>query len=483
MPLGDNPGDRYNALMAFGDIGSKVSGALLKMAEVKDQREQRALTTSQNAAQMALNLQQIETDHQNSLAAYRKGGWSGMPGQNVGAPAVSPATRSLIDEAYPGNDFSMTGAGLMDSSVEGYGQPSVYDREKDRTLPQPTYTVNKGDITGTNILTPEDAIEIQEELPDEVQNPSFAITYDSDGYPQVTSSGIGTQAEAQEIANSILATDTHLAGGKERLASNLAYLTNVEGLDPYQMEYLRNADPEYIQSFIASHVTDTMDSNKPRTAGEPEKRALIQYKTANIGVEMLRQLITETGGSGIEAGMELLLRPGFWRTMGGTRITQAQHNFLAAADLIVGSTLRVTSGAAIGEQEIQNKRAQLMPLPGEGIDVQMRKLSAMFEQVREINHQARIAGGDEVPAYDRTSVNPFLMDVNGEYSNIPINMDGTGRVPARIQGRRTATQMQAYGIEVPAGFTEEQVMDSLFAGGLTDEEVASAIEYLFRGVQ
>lgn len=473
--------------MAFGDIGSKVSEALLQMAQVKDQREQRALATSQNAAQMALSLEQIEMDHRNSLAAYREGGWSGIPGENVGAPAVSPATRSLIDAAYPKSDFSMTGGGLMESSVdasmEGYGQPSVYDREKDRTLPQPTYSVSKGDITGTNILTPEDAIEIQGELPDEVSKPSFAITYDSDGYPQVTSSGIGTQAEAQEIANSILATDTHLAGGKERLASNLAYLTSVEGLDPYQMEYLRNADPEYIQSFIASHITDTMDSNKPRTAGEPEKRALIQYKTANIGVEMLRQLIAETGGGGIEAGMELLLRPGFWRTMGGTRITQAQHNFLAAADLIVGSTLRVTSGAAIGEQEIQNKRAQLMPLPGEGIDVQMRKLSAMFEQVREINHQARIAGGDEVPAYDRTSVNPFLMDVNGEYSNIPINMDGTGRVPARIQGRVTATQMQAYGIKVPAGFTEEQVMDSLIAGGLTDEEVASAIEYLFRGVQ
>jgi hypothetical protein len=442
MPLGDNPGDRYNALMAFGDIGSKISEALLQMAQVKDQREQRALATAQNAAQMALSLEQIERDHRNNLATYIEGGWSGMPGENVGAPAVSPATRSLIDAAYPMHDFSMTGEGLMDSSMKGYGQPSVYDREKDRTLPQPTYSVSPTGVTGTGFTDIEGATEAYGELPEVEKQPTFNVTYNAEGYPVVTGSGM-SQEQATQFATDIMETDLYLVGGKERAASNIAYLDTMPDIDEATKAYLRTADPEYIETFVQTDITNR---NRPQTATEVHQRALVQYQTANEGVRMMLQLIEEHGG--VQAGLEQLTSTGRQRLMAGMWLSPAQERFLAASDLLIGSILRVTSGAAIGEKETANKRQQLMPLPGEDVSVSMAKLGAMFEQVRTINYMAGIAGGNIPTNMSMDAPNPF-------WGNTAQELDIDQIIQSNIQ----------------MGATEDQIIDVLLNYGLSDDQI------------
>ena len=435
--------------MAFGDIGSKVSEALLQMAQVKDQREQRALATSQNAAQLALQIQQIESDHQNTLAEWGHKGYSGIPGQIVGAPAISESTRSLIEQAFPKDvrdQSGISGTGLMDASMdvsmEGYGQPSAYDREQDRTLPQPTYSVSPTGVTGTGFTDMEGATQAYGDLPEVEKQPTFNVTYNAEGYPVVTGSGM-SQEQATQFATDIMETDLYLAGGKERSASNIAYLDTMPDIDEATKAYLRTADPEFIKAFVQTDITNR---NRPQTATEVHQRALVQYQTANEGVRMMLELIEEQGG--IQAGLEQLTSTGTQRLMAGWMMSPEQEQFLAASDLLIGSILRVTSGAAIGEKETANKRQQLMPLPGEDVSVSMAKLGAMFEQVRTINYMAGIAGGNVPTNMSMDAVNPF-------WGNTTQEMDIDQIIQSNIQ----------------MGATEDQMIDMLLNYGLSDDQI------------
>ena len=427
---------RYNVGHAISDIGSKLGDALMRIAAMSEDRRQRNQTN-------ALALRRIELDEQNLLAeAVRNNqdwlakGWTGTPGTEVYEPGQTTTplpvdlgvdTPSVMDRGITPSPVAMGGAGGgplamgldQDTAVRQFGdqltrlpqldvgveagsfQPARYDyaRSPEAIAEQAQYdlgqqrgmehlragrlwsgeptefSVSDGQIDASGVPSLGAAQQIAE-----ATKPEPVFSMDSSG--NVSVSGVDP-AEIPAIYQQYYAYNPDAPASAQRLGSLTFLESQGDKIDPETRAWLDSMDDESLQTWVTNYEEEERRGLQP---AESDRRAAAVADRAVLGYQMIEDLTAEFAGAPGPSG---LIEGVTGRFVQSTEVQQ----YRAAATMVVGASLRWTSGAAISPKEIQQLVDAIVPQVGDNMETAVFKMRGLEAQVGALGRAATLADG------------------------------------------------------------------------------------------
>lgn len=406
---------------------SSLGEALMRIAILSDERKERAETLARQGRLDAMALERVELDrerlNQNARqthAGWLAQGWTGTPGTQVWTPGQAPIDTGVAQAdlgglsdrrateinplaqtamrgmgvdvepgaTYPGpspismgGDPSQFGAELMQTPqlggdyVPGSWQDASYDPQLDprRT---PTYSVADGQLSGSGFASPEEATSFAAET---APGPTFNIT----GSGDLTAQNVPL-ADVPDLLKRFYTFDPSAAPSPARQAS----LTFVDSLSsdivpPNTREWLNSLDDESLETWVANAEEERRSGLTP---AESDRRAAATVDRVLFGYRELEKIAEEMGGA---PGMTVLGSDVI------TRIFQPEdvERWRAASIMVVGGTLRWTSGAAISVDEIAQLAEALVPQVNEELGTAVFKMQGLEAQIGAMTRSANLASG------------------------------------------------------------------------------------------
>ena len=433
--------DRWSKL---GKVGSGLGEALMRIAMMAEDRKYRQALLQRQGVYDQMAIDRIETDKQQlaynavmDKAAFIKEGWTGTPGTQVWtegqAPVdigveppdlsgglfdrqpteISPVTRAAMGgmgvdvepgATYPGpspisvgGDPSQFGAELMQTPQLGGGfvpgsfEPAQYDprmgtRYQDQVAlnqlaaqQPPTYGVSGGVVGAQGFGTEEAASGFAARN----QPPQDPATYGISAGGDVTATNVPLE-DIPGLLQQFYVFDPSAPPSPSRQA-NLALIDSFPSntVNPDTREWLNSLDDESVATWVANVEEEQRAGLVP---GESDRRAAATVDRVLVGYEEMERIASELSGApaGSVVGSNVV-----------TRSFQSEdvERWRAAAIMVVGGTLRWTSGAAIGKDEIKNLSEALVPQVNEDPGTAVFKMQGLEAQIGAMVRSAALATG------------------------------------------------------------------------------------------
>lgn len=429
-------GNRWSRI---GEAGSKLGEALMQVAMMTENRMYRASMLARQGTLDRMALERIRNDEerlrQNALQAHSTWigqGWTGTPGTEVWTPGQLPADPVVdptvigddllgrqaaeanplaqsamggmgadLGATYPdpspiamGGDPSQFGAELMQTPQFGSGvaggsfEPARYDPRRsteyqDRVAlnelaaqQPPTYGVSGGTPNVTGLRTEEAATGF-------ASRNAPGATFGIGAGGEVTATNVGRE-DIGGILQQFYTFDPSAPPSPARQASFALIDTMSENVvTPDTREWLESLDDETVANFAANAEEERRAGLAP---SESDRRAAGTVDRVLVGYERLQRIASEISGApmGSVVGSNVITR-----ALSGPETEQ----WRSAAIMVVGGTLRWTSGAAIGESEIANLSAALVPQENEAASTAIFKMQALEAQIGAMVRSASLASG------------------------------------------------------------------------------------------
>ena len=427
-----------NILSRIGDAGGKIGEALMQIASMTESRRYRAAMLDRGTAADELALARIERDGemmaQNIVqqnATWMDQGWTGTPGTQVWTPGQAPIDTGveqpefggLFDRqpteinplaqaamggmgvepgaTYPGpspiamgGDPSEFGAELMQvpklggDFVPGSFEDASYDprmgtkyqdqmalNELEAQQP-PTYGVSGGTPNVTGLRTEEAATGF-------ASRNAPGATFGIGAGGEVTAANVG-RGDIGGILQQFYTFDPSAPPSPARQASFALVDTMSENLvTPDTREWLESLDDETVANFVDNAEAERRASLAP---GESDRRAAATVDRVLVGFQEIEQQVSEISGAPVGS-----ILPSNAATRQLT--SEETERWRAATIAVVGGTLRWTSGAAIGKDEIKNLSEALVPQVNENSGTAMFKMQALQAQIGAMVRSASLATG------------------------------------------------------------------------------------------
>ena len=423
------------------EASGRIGEALMQLASMSESRRYRAAMLDRGTRADELAIARIEKDHE-MLAANRvqqeanwiKEGWTGTPGTQVWTPGqYGSQEQAPVDPLVGPTDL---GGGLFDrqpAEMNPLAQAAM-GAEPGATYPGPSPIAMGGDPSqfGAELMQtpqfggdvvpggfeqasydPRMSTEYQEEVArnELLPPPTYGV---SGGTPSVT--GLGTEAAATGFAsrNQPGATFGIGAGGEVTATgvdradlpgildqfypvfdpsgpwspARQASFALVDSMSenvvtPDTREWLESLDDESVANFVDNAEAERRASLAP---GESDRRAAATVDRVLVGYQEIEQQLSEIGGAPAGAA--------FPANAATRKLTSEEtERWRAATIAVVGGTLRWTSGAAIGKDEIKNLSEALVPQPFENPGTAFFKMQALQAQIGAMVRSASLATG------------------------------------------------------------------------------------------
>jgi len=427
----------------IGEASSKIGEALMQIAMMSESRKYRAATLARQGAYDQMAMDRIDADEErlkqnalNTHAGWVAQGWTGTPGTQVWTPGEAPTDPlagptdltelGLFDQqpaemnplaqaamggmgvergaTYPdpsplavGGDPSQFGAELMQTPQLGGGfvpgsfEPAQYDprmgtRYQDQVAlnqlaaqQPPTYGVSGGVVGAQGFGTEEAASGFAARN----QPPQDPATYGISAGGDVTATNVPLE-DIPGLLQQFYVFDPSAPPSPSRQA-NLALIDSFPSntVNPDTREWLNSLDDESVATWVANVEEEQRAGLVP---GESDRRAAATVDRVLVGYEAMERIASELSGApaGSVVGSNVV-----------TRSFQSEdvERWRAAAIMVVGGTLRWTSGAAIGKDEIKNLSEALVPQVNEDPSTAVFKMQGLEAQIGAMVRSAALATG------------------------------------------------------------------------------------------